>query len=199
MVLMIPVGAVAPEFAGVALWGGLVGGVVPDLDMVVAHRKTLHFPTYYSVLAGGSVVLALLVPTALTVAAMAALVGAAVHSVMDILGGGLSLRPWEATSDRAVYDHYRQHWYAPKRWVRYDGSPEGLVLTLLLGAVLWTVVDGALRWPVVASVVVAVVYTAVRRRLPTLGQQVVQRVLEPLLPNRLLRYLPAHLLSDRDT
>jgi len=45
--------------------------------------------------------------------------GAAVHSVADMYGGGLELRPG-GNSDRAVYDHYRGTWIAPRQlvWVR---------------------------------------------------------------------------------
>lgn len=199
MVLALPVVFGAPAFASAALWGGLAGGIFPDLDMVFVHRKTLHYPTYYSALAVAGIALAVVVPTAATIAAMFFFVSAAVHSVMDAFGGGLSLRPWEPTSDRAVYDHYRRTWYSPRRWIRYDGAPEGLLLTAVLAIALLAVLDEPFRRIILAAVAVGVVYTAVRRRLPTLGRQFVQRVLEPVLPNRLLRFLPAHLLSDQDT
>ncbi len=102
----------APEFATVGLVAGFLGGLVPDLDMYVGHRKTLHYPVYYSVLATGGVLVGLAVPSVLTVAVALFLLGAAVHCVADIFGGGLELRPWEGTSDRAVYDHVRGRWIA---------------------------------------------------------------------------------------
>lgn len=179
LLLALPLVFVAPAFASAALWGGLLGGTFPDFDMVSAHRKTLHFPTYYSVFAVVAVAIAVVVPTPPTAAGMFFFIGAAVHSLMDIFGGGLSLRPWKATSDRAVYDHYRQSWYSPRRWVRYDGAPEGLLLAVMLAIPLLAVLENPFRWIIVAALTVAVVYTAVRRSLPTLGQQFVQRVLVP--------------------
>jgi len=86
MVLALPVALAAPEYAGVVLLAGLLGGVLPDLDLYVAHRKTLHYPVYYSVAGAGAVVTAVLIPTPTTVAAAVFLVAAAVHSVSDVFG-----------------------------------------------------------------------------------------------------------------
>ena len=186
MVLALPVAVVAPEFAGVALVAGLVGGVVPDLDMYVGHRRTLHYPVYYSALAAVAVPVTVVAPMAATVALALFAVAAAVHSVADVFGGGLELRPWEGTSDRAVYDHYRGRWLSPRGWVRYDGAPEDFLLSVALAAPLVVVVDGLLQWVVLAAVGVAGVYAAVRRVLPTVAQRVVT-----VLPSRALPYVPA--------
>ncbi|AHG02956.1 membrane protein [Halobacterium sp. DL1] len=173
MVLALPVALAAPEYAGVVLLAGLLGGVLPDLDLYVAHRKTLHYPVYYSVAGAGAVVTAVLIPTPTTVAAAVFLVAAAVHSVSDVFGGGLELRPWEATSERAVYDHFRGRWVAPRRWVGYDGSLADLALSVGLALPLLTTQTGLLWWVVVATLAVAGVYAAVRRVLPSLVVRVV--------------------------
>lgn len=190
MALGLAAGAVVPEFAGVALVAGLLGGVVPDLDMYAGHRRTLHFPVYYSVLAIGSLAVAGLAATTATVGVALFLLGAAVHSVSDAFGGGLELRPWRATSDRAVYDHYRDRWIAPRRWVGYDGSPGDLLLSVALSVPLLTALDGVLQGVVVASLVVGGVYTAVRRSLPEIADALVGDLLAPVLPDRLLGYVP---------
>lgn len=44
MVLALPVALVAPEFAGVALVAGPLGGMFPDLDACRGHRRTFHDP-----------------------------------------------------------------------------------------------------------------------------------------------------------
>ncbi|WP_092662511.1 hypothetical protein [Halorientalis persicus] len=189
MALALPVAAVAPEFAPVALAAGFAGGILPDLDIYVGHRKTLHYPVYFSALAGGGLALALAVPTAATVGLAFLLLGAALHSVTDVFGGGLELRPWEGTSDRAVYDHYRGRWLAPRRWVGYDGSPGDLLLSSLLAVPLLVTVDGALRLAVLAGLVVAVVYATVRRILPTLAERLVDEF-GAVLPAVVLAQLP---------
>ncbi|MFD1562142.1 metal-dependent hydrolase [Haloarchaeobius amylolyticus] len=198
LVLALPVAVAAPEHADVALVAGLLGGLVPDLDMYVGHRKTLHYPVYYSALAAVAAPLAVLVPTTATIAAAVAVLGAAAHSVMDVFGGGLELRPWEATSSRAVYNHYHDRWLAPRRWVRYDGAPEDLALSIALAGPLLITLDGVLRTVVGAAVLVAVVYTAVRRLLPTIAEVLITGYLLETLPNRMLarlptRYVPEHL------
>lgn len=180
MLLAVPVGLVAPEFATVALLGGFLGGGFPDLDMYTGHRKMLHFPVYYSLLAVVAAVGALLAPAAVTVAVATALVGAAVHCLTDVLGGGLELRPWEGSSDRAVYDHYRGRWITPRRWIGYDGSPQDFALSLGAGAPLLLVVHGPFQVLVTAMLLVALTYTVLRRRLADAAAVVARTVPDPV-------------------
>ncbi|WP_135822419.1 metal-dependent hydrolase [Halostella litorea] len=180
---------VAPEFAGVALVAGLLGGVFPDLDLYAGHRKSLHYPVYYSVLAVPTLAAAAVVPAAATVFAGFFVAAAALHSVTDVFGGGLELRPWEATSDRAVYDHHGGRWIAPRRWVGYDGSPSDLLLSATLAVPLLLTVEAPLDRVVMVAVAVAVVYTAVRRLLPTVADRLVD-VVTPRLPDHVVPYVP---------
>ncbi|MWV39006.1 metal-dependent hydrolase [Natrialba sp. INN-245] len=191
MVLALPLLVVAPEFATVGLVAGFLGGLVPDLDMYVGHRKTLHYPVYYSVLATGGVLVGLAVPSVLTVAVALFLLGAAVHCVADVFGGGLELRPWEGTSDRAVYDHVRGRWIAPRRTIRYDGSGEDLLLTGVLAVPLLATLEGSLRLVVLGTVLVAAVYTLSRRHLAALAPVVVQ-----VLPSTVRPYVPKRYRTD---
>ena len=191
LAIALPVSVAYPEFATPLLFSGLVGGVVPDFDMYFGHRKTLHFPVYYSVFALGAIAVAVLVQTPWILAITIAVVSAAVHSVMDIFGGGLELRPWKATSERAVYDHVRDHWIAPRRWVRYDGAPEDLLLSLSVASPLLFVLDGRFFWVVVVALAVSVSYVVLRRALATVAEALVEDFLRQLLPERLLAYLPA--------
>ncbi len=190
MVVGLTVGAVAPEFAGVALLAGLLGGVVPDLDMYAGHRKRLHYPVCYSGLAVAGLALAAVVPTAATVGLAVFLAGAAVHSVTDVFGGGLELRPWEATSDRAVYDHYRGEWIAPRRWVRYDGAPEDLLVAAAVAVPLLVAVDGVFQAVAYGSLAVGAVYVALRRTLADVAATMVGDLLAPVLPPWLFAYVP---------
>jgi len=185
MVLALPVALAAPEYAGVALLAGLLGGVFPDFDLYAAHRKTLHHPVYYSAGAAGGLGVAAVVQTPATVAVAVFLVAAAAHCVADVFGGGLELRPWEETSERAVYDHARGQWVAPRRWITHDGSPRDLALAVVLAAPLLATQHGLLRRVVLAALAVAVVYAAVRRVLPAVAVRVVA-----LLPPETHAHLP---------
>lgn len=187
MLLAVPLVRVAPELAPIGFAAGFLGGLFPDLDMYVGHRKTLHYPVYYSAFAGIALLAAVLTPSAVTVGVALFLLGAAVHSVADMYGGGLELRPWEGTSDRAVYDHYRSHWVAPRRGIRYDGAVEDLALSVGLSLPLLYLLDGPLRLIVMATLLVAVAYTALRRHLAELAAytvSLVPAVMTPYLPDR---------------
>ena len=185
MLLAAPLVRAAPELAPVGFAAGFLGGLAPDLDMYTGHRRTLHYPVYYSVLSLPALFAAVVAPSALTVGVALFLLGAALHSVADMYGGGLELRPWEGNSDRAVYDHYRGNWVAPRRGVRYDGAVEDLALSVGLGVPLLLLVDGPLRQVVIGTLVVAAVYTLLRRRLAEIAAAVI-----PLLPAAADPYLP---------
>lgn len=196
MLLALPVAALAPESAPAALSAGLIGGILPDLDLYAGHRKTLHYPVWYGLFAVAAAVGALVQPTGLTIGGAVLLAAAASHCLTDVFGGGLELRPWEGNSDRAVYDHYRGRWLEPRRWVRYDGSPEDLLLSLGLAGVLWPFVATPFRSVVVAGVAVAAIYTATRRLLPRVARTLCTGVLPQYAPPTLLWYVPDRYLVD---
>lgn len=167
--LAAPLTAIAPEFAPVAALAGIVGGVVPDLDLLAGqHRRTLHFPAYYTAAALVAGTAALLVPTTATAGLVFFFASAALHCVTDAAGGGLELRPWEATDDRGVYVHPTGRWVAPRRWIRYDGAPEDLLAAAIFSLPGLLLFDGWVRTFTVAGLVVSVLYVAVRKRLPDL-------------------------------
>ena len=180
-----PLLALAPDAATAAMAGALLGSVFPDLDLYSGHRRSLHFPTGYTLLAVPAVALAFLVQTPLTVALAAFVVGAALHCRMDRYGGGLELRPWEGNSERAVDDHVRGTWRRPKRWIRYDGAPEDAALLGVLGVPLTVTLAPPFQWVVVAALVVGITYGLLRRRLASLAP-----VVFGLVPDTLSGYVP---------
>ncbi|MFC5278065.1 metal-dependent hydrolase [Halorubrum rubrum] len=185
LAIAAPLVSIAPEIAPAALAGALAGSVAPDLDLYSGHRRTLHYPTVYALLAIPAVVAAAVVTLPATVLLAAFLLGATVHCRMDRYGGGLELRPWEGTSERAVYDHVRGHWRQPKRWIRYDGSPGDLTLLAGLSLPLLVVLEGPFRLVAVAALVVGVAYVALRRRLASLAP-----VVFGYAPEGVARYVP---------
>ncbi|MGM0590898.1 MAG: metal-dependent hydrolase [Halobacteriota archaeon] len=169
LLLAIPVSVAVPELALVAALAALAGGVFPDIDLFVGtHRKTLHFPVYYWVAALPIAAVAVASPSAVTVGSTVFLLSAALHSVADWFGAGDELRPWERTSERAVYVHPLGRWLTPRYLVRYDGAPEDLLLTLVLSVPGLLLFDGRVRVLVLFGVVVAVVYAALRKQMPEL-------------------------------
>lgn len=141
---------------------GLVGGGFPDIDMLLTHRKSLHYPVIYSIL---SVMLLIVYAFSGSVLVILLLLGtsaAALHSIMDILGGGKEMRPWRKTDNRAVYNHITKEWIHPLR-VFYDGSATDLILAILLGAIAIWILPRRL-WPLILGLILlSVLYTLLRR------------------------------------
>lgn len=185
LALALPLARLQPELAPAAFAAAVAGSVLPDLDLYAGHRRTLHYPVYYPVAALALAPVAVLAPSPLTVGLVVGLAAAGVHCRMDELGGSLELRPWEHSTDRGVYDHYAGTWRAPRRWIRYDGSPRDLVVALALGAPLLVVLEGPFRWLVAAMLAVAVTYVALRKRLADAAEWLVDR-----LPAVILAYVP---------
>lgn len=164
---------IAPELAAIAALAAIAGGAFPDLDVLFEHRKTLHYPEWYWLLAVPLITVAAVWPGSWTVAAAAFVGSAALHSATDAFGGGLGLRPWEQDDDRGVYVHRRGRWIPPRRWVRYDGAPEDLLVAAALSLLPILVFDGSVRQVLVVILVASVTYTAVRKRLPDAYERLV--------------------------
>ena len=194
MALAVPLATVSPTYAAVGAVAGFLGGVFPDLDMYAHHRKTLHYPIYATVLAVVVALVAMASTSTATVAAAFFLMAAAFHAVTDVLGCGIELRPWEETSDHAVYDHFHGRWRSPRRLVRYDGSPGDLFLAMLCSLPLFFVFDGAIHGLVIVTLVVAIVYTVCRRRLADLAV-----VVAGYLPSWTIPYVPSQLHDELPT
>jgi hypothetical protein len=181
---------VAPEAGLAVVVAGALGGLFPDFDLYAGHRKTLHFPVLYSVFALVAVAVAGLLGTPETVTIAVFLSAAALHSVMDAAGGGLELKPWEGQSERAVYDHVRRRWIAPRRWIRYDGAPEDLALAGVFAVPSLVAFESPVREGVLAALGVSAVYVLLRKPLVRLAEQLVAA-----LPSEILAHVPDRFLD----
>ncbi len=156
LALLGPVPAVA------AVLAGGIGGLLPDIDMVAVHRRTLHAPVLHVLGAAvcGALVAVRPDPATGTLAAMMG--GMALHSASDVLGGGKELRPWERTDDRAVYCHMTGSWWRARRLL-YDGSPMDLVVAMVAGGAVLVAGPAGTR-PLAAGMLLAgTVYVVLRR------------------------------------
>jgi len=182
---------VAPEFAFVALVAGAAGGVAPDLDLYAGHRRTLHFPVYGALAAALALPVAVLAPGPWTVGAFVFLAAAALHAASDALGGGLELRPWQGTSEKAVYDHFNGRWIRPRRLVRYDGAPEDAALGAVLALPTLLAFGPDVRTTVAAALVVSVGYALLRKQMVAFAERIVER-----LPASVVDAVPERFISD---
>lgn len=182
-----------PDLTVVAVGAAAVGGIFPDLDLYSGHRKTLHFPVYYSFAAVLAIAVAALAPEPVAWAVALFLAAAAVHSVMDVFGGGLELRPWRGTSDRAVYSHYHRRWVSPRRWVPYDGSPTDLGLAAAVAVPGLVQFDGGIALWITALLALSAVYVVLRKPMVAVAEWLVVRVpptVATRLPHRFLEEVP---------
>lgn len=164
VLLGVVAGEAASSLTPALVLAGAIGGALPDLDMLLVHRKSLHYPIGYPAVAAVAAIAYLLTldPLVLLVAVGAA--AAALHALMDVLGGGKEMRPWEETDDRAVHNHVSGRWIAPRR-VFYDGSVPDLAISTVAGiAALW-ILPSSYTVPLLAVLGAAVVYALARRAI----------------------------------
>lgn len=189
LLLALPVAVVVPSLAEPILIGTAVGSLLPDLDLYYGHRRTLHYPTVGLLVAIPTLLTAILVLHPFVVAGSAVIIAAVLHARLDIYGGGLELRPWAGESQRAVYDHLRNRWIAPRRYVRYDGAPEDVATAAIIAVPLLLFLDGFLWWIVTAAVLISLVYGLIRKPLVDLGIVILRHVPRPVLSWLPMRYL----------
>ncbi|MFB6132489.1 MAG: metal-dependent hydrolase [Halanaeroarchaeum sp.] len=182
---------VAPDVSLATVAAAAAGGVFPDLDLYAGHRRTLHYPVYSGVGAVLAAGIAFLEPSTLTLAGALFLAAAAMHSAMDALGGGLELRPWLGTSDRAVYSHFHGRWIAPRRWIRYDGAPEDLGLATVMAVPALVVFDGVILAGVLGLLAVSAAYVLVRKPMVRIAEWVVDR-----LPEATREFVPERFVEE---
>ncbi|QSX00256.1 metal-dependent hydrolase [Haloterrigena alkaliphila] len=165
LAVVAPVASAIPEFATPLAVGAIAGGLAPDFDLVLAHRRTFHFPVAGAAVAVPAVGLAVAVPTPVTTALVALAVAGWLHAASDSIGGGPEMDPWNDRSERAVYDHVRGRWIRPRRWIRYDGAPEDAALATALAVPALVAFDGPVVALVLAGVALSLGYALLRRRL----------------------------------
>lgn len=190
---VLGVAGIAPgsDAGATVLAAGFAGGLFPDADLYAGHRRRLHYPVLFPAVALVALGVAILFPATATIAASVFLAAAALHCGMDVLGGGLELRPWRATSERAVYDHVRGRWVRPRRWVRYDGAPEDLGLAALFAAPALLVATGPVRRLAVAALAVSAAYVLLRRHTARATAWLAARA-----PDGVRAYLPERFFED---
>lgn len=148
--------------AGVA---GFIGGLLPDFDMPFDHRKTFHYPFYFTVLATALLPMAVLFPSLVTVFIFYLVASAAVHCFSDVFGGALEERPWEQTSRQAVYNHRREEWLQTHGGIRYDGAPEDFLLGLIIGATCFLIYSEPVKSLVVVTLAISLIYSVFRKKI----------------------------------
>jgi hypothetical protein len=152
-------------FASQAVLVGMLGSVIPDLDMIAEHRETLHRPFQMLAVFSLFAVIFAFYPLHQVVLVAIFAFSMSLHCFMDVLSNGKTMRPLENPDDRAVYNHVSERWIKPKRFV-LEGSFPDILLTVFFGAALITALpDYALLFAgVIAS---GLFYTGLSYRIRT--------------------------------
>jgi hypothetical protein len=174
-----------PDSLPLLIIATLIGSIIPDIDIFIGqHRKTLHFPVGYTGITVILLPLYFLLPT-VGIASLIVLVGSAsIHSLTDIIGGGLSKTPWKTIDSPTVYSHYHNVWITEKNapmTVKYDGSY--LDFAVLLGSVyIISQINLEIMYLtefLILLLVIGGIYTSIRRKLPVIEELLYQYI--PLL------------------
>jgi hypothetical protein len=164
---------------------GAVGGIFPDFDLYSGHRKTLHFPVYYALPALMLSIIGVITMEPLVLFGFIFTTAAWLHSVMDIFGSGIELRPWEGTSEKAVYNHRQKEWIKPRRFVAYDGSPGDLFLAAAFGLPVLFVFSSPVDLYIGGLLIIGVVYAVCRKQLAEIAAWIAHQ-----LPDRIHSFIP---------
>lgn len=97
----------------------LLGGVLPDLDILFSHRSSLHFPLFYPIGAFLALVLAVQL-------AFYFLLAASVHCFMDFLGNNAG--KFVEEDKGAVFNHVRGEWIEGRKLIQIDGGNKDLAI-----------------------------------------------------------------------
>lgn len=151
------------------LAAAVTGSLVPDFDFLLKHRKSLHFPIYGTILGCLITVNGLIFELYVLIVIGTALLCVGVHSVLDIFGGVLGLRPWEKDSGNLVYNHYEDSWISNSDisfGVGYDGSPLDLLVTTVISfTLILSYSNTTLRAFVLLLLLIGCLYSVLRKRL----------------------------------
>lgn len=164
---------ISPESAPLIFIAAIIGGFFPDLDLLYGvHRKTLHLPVAYLVLAVVLAIIAFIYTIPFTVGLAALAIGVCSHVFGDLLGAGLEHEPWKQTSDKGVYNHMDGEWIAPTFILGHDGSLKDLLVLLFMAPFIAGFYSEVLyiKEFVVVVILLAVVYSVTRKVLPTIEE-----------------------------
>lgn len=160
-----------PEQTTKIFYVSILAGVFPDLDTLFGqHRKTLHNIQVYSIMMAVVLFCYIIFQTVELFLLLLFFVGCCFHYLTDIISSGLEKEPWNKTSERSVYNHYTHSWMTPKYIISYDGSIEDFVIyaisTLIIIYFYYQI--SYIEYIVFILTVAAIIYTAIRKKLPQL-------------------------------
>lgn len=152
---------VNPEILLAASILGFFGGLFPDIDAVLEHRKTLHFPVYYTIFLMTLLVGYFFVGLPALLAISFFFLSASIHCITDYFVV-IEKDSNEESQNGVIYLHPFDKWVGPKPIIKYAGSPQDLLIGLLLGSVLLYISSGLIFWISVLTLILGVIFSFYR-------------------------------------
>lgn len=114
---------------------GFIGGLFPDFDRMeqlgFSHRKTLHYPIGYGLLALLVIAIGYFTSFTIWIIGLFCFFSSAwLHSAMDILDG------FYLVADHGVFEHITRKWIKPLNWIPYASKQEWSAQALSTVAVI---------------------------------------------------------------
>jgi hypothetical protein len=144
---------VKPFLGPAAMLPALAGGFFPDLDMKSNHRRDLHYPVIYTILATLA-----MIPGFRFLSLF--LLSAAVHCMMEVAGNDAD--NFVCRDKGAVYDHVRQKWVHGREWIEIDGGNRDLMLLIILSIPVFFYGEILVKAITVFSILLGITYNQIR-------------------------------------
>jgi hypothetical protein len=145
------IGMFEPSLGTAAIAAGVLGSIIPDLDMMAEHHRTLHRPFQFLGVTGALYLIFTATASNLAAFTLFTAAAASLHSFSDILSQGKTKHPEVKKDERAVYNHLGNKWMKPKRIIN-EASSRDLAATTILAIPLLTLLDGGFAYLTVLAV-----------------------------------------------
>ena len=106
---------------------GMTAAILPDLDIFIEHRKTLHRPKEYIIGLGLFSSIFFLNGSSLSLYLTVFFLGLISHIILDLLAYGKTMNPDLKEDGRCMYDHLSSKWIKPLK-IAKPGSKKDLIL-----------------------------------------------------------------------
>ncbi len=108
----------------------IIGAFLPDLDVRANHRRTLHLPFFYPVIAAVFYLTSFYQFSAL-------FLSASLHCIMEIAGNDAG--EYVDEDKGAIFNHLSGEWISGRYWIKRDGGPRDLLLLLCISVIGLTI------------------------------------------------------------
>jgi hypothetical protein len=90
-----------------------------------------------------------------------------------------------------VFSHYHDSWIAPRRFVRYDGAPEDLLVASVLAVPAYVTFGSPVEELILGALALSAVYTLLRKPMVWAGEWLVE-----WLPPDVVGRIPDRFVGD---